>query len=343
MNINTLLGVGAIGGAIYLATSKKAQSRVKKSTGLSDNKIPKSELKELIPHVAGRLRNLGINSNNFNKKKAIVMVDYDINKFQSNPTRTEAYKQVIETYPKELKSMLDKYNDGLSGVYDQGILKCVFLAGGSGSGKSYVTKEMFGVDKYTFVSSGLKLVNSDIAFEKGMKKANIDPRKLAEIEKNDPELWAKIGAGNNSIRGKAKTITDKQQRAYEMGRLGLVVDGTGDDYDKMVIKKAQAESLGYDCYMIFVNTTLDVAIERNRKRERRLPDKLVKEKWFSAQTNLAKYHKLFGSNFVEVKNQTYEQDKNKIRKAIERFIKAPIKNPIGKKWIATELNKKNRG
>jgi len=36
MDAKTLLGLGAIGGAIYLATSKKAQAKVKKTTGLSN-------------------------------------------------------------------------------------------------------------------------------------------------------------------------------------------------------------------------------------------------------------------------------------------------------------------
>jgi len=36
MDAKTLLGLGAIGGAVYLATSKKA--KVKKTTGLSDRK-----------------------------------------------------------------------------------------------------------------------------------------------------------------------------------------------------------------------------------------------------------------------------------------------------------------
>ena len=30
--------------------------------------------------------------------------------------------------------------------------------------------------------------------------------------------------------------------------------------------------LGYDCYMVFVNTSLDVALERNRTRSRSIPE-----------------------------------------------------------------------
>ena len=48
------------------------------------------------------------------------------------------------------------------GVLDQGILKAVFLAGGPGSGKSFVAGEIFGIPKKVNVSAfGLKLVNQD--------------------------------------------------------------------------------------------------------------------------------------------------------------------------------------
>ena len=48
------------------------------------------------------------------------------------------------------------------GVLDPGILKAVFLAGGPGSGKSFVAGEIFGIPKKVNVSAfGLKLVNQD--------------------------------------------------------------------------------------------------------------------------------------------------------------------------------------
>ena len=52
------------------------------------------------------------------------------------------------------------------GLYDPGIFKAFFLAGGPGSGKSFVTKNVF-------VGSGLKIVNSDIIFEKSLKTAGL--------------------------------------------------------------------------------------------------------------------------------------------------------------------------
>ena len=48
------------------------------------------------------------------------------------------------------------------GVNDPGIFKAVFLAGGPGSGKTYVAKQLFGIpDKFNISMSGLKMVNSD--------------------------------------------------------------------------------------------------------------------------------------------------------------------------------------
>ena len=52
------------------------------------------------------------------------------------------------------------------GLYDPGIFKAFFLAGGPGAGKTFVTSSAFS-------GSGLKVVNSDVAFERGLKKANL--------------------------------------------------------------------------------------------------------------------------------------------------------------------------
>ena len=47
------------------------------------------------------------------------------------------------------------------GVYDKGILKAVFMAGGPGSGKSYVAKGLFGIPTRVGITSmyGMKVVN----------------------------------------------------------------------------------------------------------------------------------------------------------------------------------------
>lgn len=249
------------------------------------------------------------------------------------------------------------------GVDDPGILKCVFMAGGPGSGKSYTAKEIFGVGKdltQSFSSRGLKIINSDTAFEKGLKDNGVNPKDLGKIERENPELWHKITVGDDSIRGRAKQLTKQQQKFYEMGRLGMIIDGTGDDYQKIIDKRTKAEKLGYDCKMVFVNTSLEVALQRNAQRDRTLPENLVTQIWKDCQNNLGKFQQAFGKDFTIVDNTTYDGSESKfkhkktgkvitvnkpvaqqIQKTVDRFVTAPIKNPIGKQWVQNAKKLKN--
>ena len=132
------------------------------------------------------------------------------------------------------------------GLYVPGIFKAFFMAGGPGSGKSFIASN-------TFAGSGLKFVNSDQVFERGLKKANLSD-KMPDQEKYFRDI----------IRNNAKGTTKRQLDTYVTGRLGLVIDATGRDYGRISAEYNQLHSLGYDCYMIFVNTTLPVALERNQ-------------------------------------------------------------------------------
>ena len=230
------------------------------------------------------------------------------------------------------------------GVDDPGILKCVFMAGGPGSGKSFTAMDVFGIDKKlksSFSSFGLKNVNSDSAFEAELRKNGIDPKDLARIEKEEPELWKSITEKPNGIREKAKNLTKLQKSFYEAGRLGMIIDGTGDDYAKIKKQKEHAEALGYDTYMVFVNTSLEVALERNAKRDRTLPDSLVTDIWKDVQGNLGKFKGLFGGNFEIVDNTVYKPVDSAVQKAVNAFLKKPVYNQIGKKWIQTARALKN--
>lgn len=224
------------------------------------------------------------------------------------------------------------------GVDDPGILKCIFLAGGPGSGKSYTAKEIFGVGKTAFSSvsaGGLKIVNSDSAFENALKKNGISPKDLGKIEKENPQMWDKVAGEENpdSIRNKAKGITKQQQAFYEAGRLGMIIDGTGDEVTKIKTKVQHAEALGYDCYMVFVNTSLEVALARNANRDRTLSDELVTEIWKACQENLGKFQTMFSGRFVIVDNTEYKPVSKSVQKQVDTFLRQPIYNPIGKKWI----------
>jgi len=235
------------------------------------------------------------------------------------------------------------------GIYDPGILKAVFMAGGPGSGKSYTAKTIFGGDpkKTTALSttSGLKFVNSDPAFEKFLHDAGISPKDLGSMSAE--EFGAITDPDNpDSIRSRASAIKKKQQKLFTApdSKLGVIIDGTGDDYDKLAGKKKVLEELGYDTYMVFVNTSLEVAQERNAERDRTLPADLVEEIWSDVQQNLGRFQRLFGANnIVIVDNTVYGPLDDAIQSAVNKFLNSPIQNRVGREWIESELEQRGGG
>ena len=223
------------------------------------------------------------------------------------------------------------------GVYDPGIFKAVFTAGGPGSGKSYTASTLFGMpEKMPYVSAkGLKGVNSDSAFETYLDKAGLSQ----DIKSLDPDEYAKA----MELRNQAKRVTVKRMHSYINGKLGMLIDGTGKDYSKIANMKKQLQLHGYDCYMIFVNTTLEVAIERNDKRPRKVPLDILKKSWKDVQNNLGRFQTLFGaSQILIVDNSTYKEFSSVVKKAASSFVNKPIKNHIAKKWIKKELELKKK-
>ena len=176
------------------------------------------------------------------------------------------------------------------GLYDPNIFKAFFMAGGPGSGKSYVVKKSTG-------GTGLKIVNSDEAFERLLKQAGLS------LKMPDNETIAR-----DKIRDKAKALTDKRKENYIEGRLGLIIDGTGKDYDKITKQASDLKNIGYDVHMIFVNTSLDTALERNAKRDRKVPESLVIKSWNDVQKNIGKFSQYFRRNFIVVDNNDSEED-----------------------------------
>lgn len=208
------------------------------------------------------------------------------------------------------------------GINDPSIFKAVFLAGGPGSGKSFV------VGKTALTALGMKVVNSDDAFENAMKKAGMemDPENIFSVK-------------GQEIRGKAKALTGKKQQLYITGRLGLVIDGTGKDYTKIKKQKDQLEKLGYETAMIFVNTDRQTALDRNNARARSLPDKEVEAMWSQVQDNMGKFQGAFGNQFIIVDNSTgadIDQGTLRAYREIQRWSKAEPKNGVAQKWIKSQ-------
>lgn len=212
------------------------------------------------------------------------------------------------------------------GVYDPNIFKAIFLAGGPGSGKSYVVRKTTG-------GLGMKIVNSDDIYEKMLKDAG--------LETTPEDIYSDEG---QAIRIKAKKTTSTMKSGFLNGRLGVIIDGTGKDYNKIAKQVQGLKSIGYDCSMIFVNTSLDTAQQRNRDRTRTLPEDQVSTMWNEVQRNVGKFQSLFGSsNFIVVDNNDAGEDVfEKVWKRVMLLVKKKVTNHISKKWINQELNKKKR-
>ena len=242
------------------------------------------------------------------------------------------------------------------GVEDKGILKAIFLAGGPGSGKTWVTRGLYGIPKkMTFSAGGLKLVNQDTELEMLLKKyfgtTDLDnmPEELF-IDITGVDFQEKSYDNTSGMRAFAKSLTKARMENYVRGRLGVIIDGTGHKYQSIAKKKQRMEDLGYDCYMVFVNTPLEIALKRNLERDRVVPEKIVRDSWHDVQQNLGGFQKLFGRNFLIVDNAKTLGEKEAIKnfnelvkQGVNKFIKAPVKNSIGKKWMKRARLLKKQG
>ena len=240
--------------------------------------------------------------------------------------------ELIDFLGGDQKDLAAGKQDLTEAVVNKGSFKAIFLAGGPGSGKSGVVDAIFNTKPSSvksLTSTGLKVVNSDQAFEYLKKKHNI-PTDAEDMTDDERSLDGKL-------MYKSVQIAKKQLENYLQGKLGVIIDGTGASSNSLLKKKKQIEDLGYDTYMIFVHTTLDTALARNKARKTRsLLDKVVERTWNKVQANLETYRSAFKGNFTFVSTEdTKEGELPKgTKRAVMRFVGAPIKNKTAQSWIA---------
>src|SRR5210317_1973922 len=217
-----------------------------------------------------------------------------------------------------MKKTLDEIRQYINeGVYDPGIFKAFFLAGGPGSGKTFVTATAFG--------------------GRGLKQANLS------LKMPDEEEYFR-----NIIRQKAKTTTASALDTYIQGRLGLVIDATGRDLQLVQSQVALLRHIGYDCYMVFVNTSLEVALERNKTRPRSIPEYIVKNNWQGVQANIGSFQRLFSPNKMLIvdNNRSEKELVTMVLNQASRFIRSRLRTKpesgIAMSWIKKELELKRR-
>ena len=210
------------------------------------------------------------------------------------------------------------------GPNDPHIFKAVFLAGGPGSGKTFVASKIL-------AGTGLRPINSDEVYEYLMRKQGLDL---------DPETI--MSPRGQEIRDKAKSISRNRERHYLDGRIGLIIDGTGKNVEKYETMVQKLKAIGYEVAMLYVNTSLQVAQQRNEKRERSLPPETVETMWNEVQDNMMKFQQVFGANnFLIVDNsgglEDPERSKNfsVVDRELRKFLEKPPTHPKAKNWLAT--------
>ena len=226
--------------------------------------------------------------------------------------------------------MIDFKNFLTEGVYDKHIFKAFFLAGGPGSGKSWVAAR-------TLEGSGMKVINTDLGFERYAAKVGLDLKKMQSFTPAQTKL-------KDELRARSKSGTKTQLQFAIQGRLGMILDSTARDTARIESEAQSMRYLGYDTYMVFVNTTLEVALKRNEMRPRSVPEPIVINSHRQIQKNIPKLRAIFGSkNFVEVDNSVEAEDVNiKVYKEIQKLVRSKPSSPMAQAWINNELAKKRR-
>ena len=217
----------------------------------------------------------------------------------------------------------------LEGRNDPSIFHAVFMAGAPGAGKSYVSDWMS-----LGPQLGYKVINSDMEFTRYMKDAGLTDDKGAVVL--DPNKEFERGV----IRTVAKRHTKSKQDHAVIGRLGLVIDGTGANAKKVLKQKRTLEALGYECAMVYVTIPLEASIASDKKRgedgERTIGPELVTQKFKELDKSLPKLKRSFGKLFFVIDNSVREKTPVIIRNVlniITKWSKQMPKNKAAKTWI----------
>lgn len=201
------------------------------------------------------------------------------------------------------------------GVNDKYIFKAIFTAGGPASGKSTISRKLLS--------------------HLGFKEVNVDRFVEYFASKNDLDLKA-MSQWDNSVFDKSQELASNSMMTWINGRLPLVIDGTGKNYQKIISMAERLESIGYDTGLLFVNTDLETTIARNQERHRTVDLKFLNTAWKQVQNNIGIFQDYFGNDMFIVDNSSENVDLNPVSRRINQFLNRTVSNPAAKKWINAE-------
>ncbi len=229
------------------------------------------------------------------------------------------------------------------GIHDPHILKAVFMAGGGGSGKGWVSSNMF-------AGVGLKVVNSDNVLEafagdptlraKFKDLAALRPGETYDLGKNADMMSPDI---QKLIRPKAKVVASGRMGLYMKGRLGLIIDSTGRRMGSVQKTKKLLEEAGYDTAMVFVDVDIETAQRRNLMRARKVDPGVLTKAHKEIRGNIPNFESMFGSKYLRIDNRDAPSGKvaevtTAMRKAGMKLLRGNVQNPRGRAWIQAQQN-----
>jgi dephospho-CoA kinase len=179
--------------------------------------------------------------------------------------------------------MFSGFSQFVESVDEKFALKAVYMAGGAGSGKSFVANQMFG-------GLGFRNLDIDVIFELLAKNQHLDLK--SPTAKYSPDIVA--------AHHRSKEILNRQRSNFINENDPLLIDTTSRDYEKIVNQSNELRASGYDTYMVYVHTSKEVAWERNTKRSRTVPHDVFNQIYDSVQQNVSKFKQYFGTAFLVI-------------------------------------------
>jgi len=210
--------------------------------------------------------------------------------------------------------------------------KAILIAGNAGAGKTTVVEQL-GLRK-----QGFKYINQDIALD-WLTKNNGLPKDMNSFTREQSQKWRDLqGEAAVSAKNKASKLRGQGD--------GVVIDGTGAvgvQFEGMARKFKDA---GYDVQVVFVESSLETALARNKGRsERKLTDATVRNSVEAAQKNkkafqdMAKFFPYSAKGFVEINTSKLKQGEPlpaEFVKTMDNFTKGYIKGRINAEQFAAE-------
>ena len=205
--------------------------------------------------------------------------------------------------------------------------KAVFTAGGPGSGKTSISERMFP----TFLKA-----NSDQIQVLSSKKTGIPVAATPENPRY-PEFLQQMQ--------RAQEMNKTRAMYWASQGYPIVIDTTGRSMPQIETINNSLRELGYDTGMVFVNTTLEQAILRNRIRQRNgghgAEENYLRTAWESAQANIRKFQGIFGVKFVIVDNDEDYSVRNFIGQHL-KMLSAAANKILGRPFTKEQISQKIR-